>query len=188
VLLSLSLVALLSTLVVPEVLRASAAQRLRLASRELARSLTLARLTALRRGENVAARFETDPGRRTILFGLYRDGDGDGVRNDDIERGVDPAVVQPRPLAETGADIVFGFPPGARILDPSSGRPLEDLEDPVRFNRSDLASFSPLGTATPGSVYLTDRRGRCVVVRVVSMTGLVRVLEWRSEEGRWREI
>ena len=62
---------------------------------------------------------------------------------------------------------------------------LEGLGDPIRFNRSDLASFGPLGTGTPGSLYLTDGR-RLVVVRVLNRTGRVRTLAWDRNTDTWR--
>ena len=85
-----------------------------------------------------------------------------------------------------GRRIRFGFPEGARPSDPSSpGRRLEGLDDPIRFNRSDLASFGALGTATPGSLYLTDGH-RLVAVRVLNRTGRIRVLAWDRKTDRWR--
>ncbi len=59
------------------------------------------------------------------------------------------------------------------------------LDDPVRFNRSDLASFNPIGTATPGSIYLTDGRQRLAVVRVNNISGKVSVLVYDQEKDAW---
>ena len=78
----------------------------------------------------------------------------------------------------------FGPPPA----DPGSpGRQLDRLDDPIRFNQSDLASFSPLGAATAGSVYLTDGRSRLAAVRVFNRTGKVRVLVYDPKERVWRD-
>ena len=62
------------------------------------------------------------------------------------------------------------------------------LDDPIRFNRSDLASFSPMGAATPGSVYISDQRSNLVVVRVTSRTGRVRVLRYDYDTEVWSPI
>jgi hypothetical protein len=121
-----------------------------------------------------------------VRWSLYADGDGDGVLNADLSDGTDPRLTLPRPLTYFGRRIRFGFPEGAKPSDPSNPRRrLEGLGDPIRFNRSDLASFGALGTGTPGSLYLTDGR-RLVVVRVLSRTGRVRVLAWDRETDTWR--
>jgi hypothetical protein len=143
----------------------------------------------MRHSANVALKFHLEPGQEgltRVFFALYRDGDGDGVRNDDLARGVDPQVTRPRQLATFGSRIGFGFPAGATPSDPSDpGSRLDRLDDPIRFNRSDLASFGPLGTATPGSLYLTDGR-RLAMVRVQNRAGRVRVMRWDPVTDRWK--
>ena len=98
--------------------------------------------------------------------------------------GVDPQVEPWRPLTHLGRGIGFGFPPGPLPRDPTSGRPIGgSRDDPIRFNSSDLASFSAAGTATPGSVYLTDGRRGLVVVRVTNVSGRVRTLRWDHDDA-----
>ena len=55
--------------------------------------------------------------------------------------------------------------------------------DPIRFGRSDILSFSPLGTATPGTFYLVGD-GAQAAVRVTGGSARVRLMVWR---GNWRE-
>jgi len=62
---------------------------------------------------------------------------------------------------------------------------MDRLLDPIRFNRSDLASFSALGAATPGSVYISDQRANLVAVRVTSRTGRVRLLHYDYKSRQW---
>ena len=186
---AVAVLGLATMLTVPGLLQWSSQQRVDAAAAELVGTLRLARTYAMRNSANVALKFHlepTDRGITRVMFSLYRDGDGDGVRNDDLERGTDPRVTPPRQLASFGSKVRFGFPAGAAPSDPSSpGRKLERLDDPIRFNRSDLASFGPLGTSTPGSLYVTDGR-RLAVVRVVSRTGRVRVLRWDPAGDQWR--
>jgi hypothetical protein len=59
--------------------------------------------------------------------------------------------------------------------------------DPIRFNQSDLASFSPLGTSTPGSLYLSDGLRRLAVVRVANNAGRMRAYTWDPERRVWRD-
>jgi prepilin-type N-terminal cleavage/methylation domain-containing protein len=183
----LAILACLLGLGAPPLLRSSGDLRLRLAAGELVGVLRLARSYAVRHSLNVAVKFRTAKNGE-VTFTLYRDGDGDGVLNRDIDSGADPEVVPPQRLTQLGRGLGFGFPPGPPPPDPGSPqRPLDNLDDPIRFNQSDLASFSPLGTATPGSLYLTDSVKRLAVVRVFNRTGKVRVLTYDPEKQVWRE-
>jgi len=184
-LVSLAVVMFLLTLGVPPLLRISGDQRLSMAAQELVGVLRLARSYAMRHDANVAVKFRK--GRNgTINFAIYRDADGDGVLSRDIDSGTDPQVSPPRPLAHLGRGFGFGFPPGPPPRDPSSGRPMDRLGDPIRFNQSDLASFGPFGTSTPGSLYLTDGIKRLKVVRVTNRVGKMRVLTYDPVARVWR--
>lgn len=184
---SLALMGLVLTLGAPPLLRTSAELRLHLAAHDLVSVLRLTRAYAIRHSANVAVKFRTAKD-GTVTFALHRDGDGDGVLTRDIDSGVDPQVQPPRRMAHLGRGFGFGFPPGPPPMDPSSpGQPMDRLDDPIRFNQSDLASFDPLGTATPGSLYLTDRRSLLAAVRVTSRTGRIRVLRYDSRARAWRE-
>jgi len=184
---ALCLLAILLAIGAPPLMQISGDLRLRLASEELVGVLRTAKSYALRHDANVAVKFRTAANGQ-VTFALYRDGDGDGVLSRDIDTGVDPQVKPPRPLAHLGRGFGFGFPPGPPPRDPGSpDRPLDRTDDPIRFNSSDLASFSPLGSATPGSLYVTDGRRRLAAVRVFNMTGKVRVLTYDPEAQVWRE-
>jgi type II secretory pathway pseudopilin PulG len=175
----------LAALGIPPLLRASGGLRLNAAAREICSSLRLARSWAIRQSTNAAIKFRTGADGR-VTYALYRDGDGDGVLNRDIDAGVDPEVAAPRPLAHLGNEIHFGFPPGKPPRDPGDPRRrLDRLDDPIRFNASDLASFDPIGGATPGSVYLTDGRDRLAVVRVTGLTGRARVMVYDPIREVW---
>lgn len=181
----LAILGILSLLAVPAILKLSGGIRVALAADELQGVLHAARLYAIRHSANVAVKFET--GSDPMTFALHRDGDGDGVRNQDIDSGVDPRITRPRPLSHLGRHVRFGFPPGPAPRDPGDpGRRLDRLHDPIRFNHSDLASFGALGGATPGSLYITDGRHHLAMVRISSRAGKVRVLYYDSKRERWR--
>lgn len=185
---TLAVIAIAAALGLPELFRATEQTRLALGASEIASSLRLTRIYAMRHSANVAIKFST-AGDGVVTYAIFSDGDGDGVRTQDIEDGVDSRVEPWRPLTHLGRGIGFGFPPGPLPSDPTSGRPIGgSRDDPIRFNSSDLASFSPAGTATPGSVYLTDGRRGFVVVRVTNVSGRVRTLRWDHDAAVWRAI
>jgi hypothetical protein len=159
--------------------------RVDVAAHELAMVLFEARSHARRLSTNVGVKFYPQAGR--VAYACFRDGDGDGVRTNDINAGVDPQVTPLRLLAHLRGQLGFGFPPGRPPRDPGDPtRRLDRLTDPVRFNDSDLASFGPLGTSTPGSLYVTDGRRELSVVRLLGWTGKVRVLRWDPDADVWR--
>jgi len=182
----LVVVAILGTVAalgIPRLLHWSASLRVQLAADECVVALRRARLLAISRSGRVGLKFRQQGGRYS--YTLYQDGDGDGLLTSDIDSGVDPRLSPPRMLAHMGGDVRFGFPADVVPSDPSDpGRPLDRLDDPIRFNRSDIASFSPLGESTPGSLYIAGR-DHLVVVRLLGRTGKVRVLTYDRVADRW---
>jgi hypothetical protein len=55
----------------------------------------------------------------------------------------------------------------------------------VRFGRSDLISFSPGGSASSGTLYVTDGRRGFYAVVLFGPTARLRVWRYRPEERRW---
>jgi type II secretory pathway pseudopilin PulG len=183
----LAVAALMMAIGAPPLLRISGNLRLYLATEELIGTLQLARSWAVRHDANVAVKFRTQTD-GTVTFTLYRDGNGNGVLNREIDSGVDPQVEPPRRLTALGRGIGFGFPPGPAPTDPGSpGHKLDRLDDPIRFNQSDLASFGPFGTSTPGSLYLTDGVKSLVAIRIADQAGSLRVLTYDPDRRVWRD-
>ena len=140
----------------------------------------LACSAAIRSAAYTAIRFERrDDG--SVWYAVYQDGDDDGVRSADIRSGRDRRVSGPFPLWGGLPGVRVGINPGIPALPPERG---ELSGDPVRFGSSDMLSFSPLGTATPGTFYLAGDAGQAAV-RVTGGSARVRLMVWRS--GRWRE-
>ncbi len=183
--LGLALSGLLVTLGVPVLLDLASQLRVELAAAEVASTLRLARAFAIRHSAYVGLKFRVaDDG--SVTWALYRDGDGDGVLSADIESGVDPEVAPVQRLAHFGRQTRFGFPPGEAPRDPADPRRrLDRLDDPIRFNRSDIASFSDFGGSTPGSVYVTDGKRHLAAVRVFGRTGKVGRLTYDAASERW---
>ena len=183
---TLALLAVLALIGYPALLGATSAVRVELAARELAGTLRVARAYAVRYSANVGVKLYP-LGDGGVEWRLHRDGNGNGVRSRDIERGHDPPLGPRRRLQHFGRGAFFGFPAEYVPRDPGRpSRPMGRLDDPIRFNRSDLASFDPLGASTPGSLYLTDGRNRLVAVRLYGRTGKIRILRYDPGRERWR--
>ena len=152
---ALAVLAFLVTLGVPPLLRASGDLRLRLATSELVGVLRLARSWAVRHSANVAVKFRTSSD-GVVTYTLYRDGDGDGVLNRDIDAGVDRQVEPPRRLSNFGRGFGFGFPPGPPLPDPGSPGPpgADERSDPLQPVRPRLVQSA--GDFDPG-LALPDR-------------------------------
>jgi hypothetical protein len=142
------------------------------------------RATALMRGRTVALVFDRESDGDWRIY-VAEDGDDDGVLQRDIDSGVDPIVT--RPLRISAGQASPGILTDVRVPDPLGRGALRgDLSDPVRAGRGDKISFSPGGTATPASVYLTDHR-RCMrVMRVYGATARARSMAWRAGWPAWR--
>jgi type II secretory pathway pseudopilin PulG len=182
----LALIGLMAVMTVPSFLRISGQWRMRSAAQELVGVMRLARSHAVRRCANVAVKFRPRADGHAT-YSLYRDADGDGVLNRDIDLGIDPMVAPPQRLELIGSQVRFGFPPGRLARDPASPRKfVRNGDDPIRFNNSNLASFGPLGTATPGTVFLTDGQRGLAAVRVTGRTGRVKVVVYDFEEEVWK--
>ena len=185
-LVALTVAVSIATIGLPPVFEWTSGMRVELAAGEMTGVMHRARIYAAQYNVKVAVKFRTEPS-GFVTHALYRDGDGDGVRSADIASGADPEVRPPRRLAYFSRRIRFGFPPGRPPRDPGDpSRRLKRLEDPIRFNRSDLASFGPRGTATPGTVYLTDGRHHLSAVRVNNRAGRIRVLRYDVDTEIWR--
>jgi prepilin-type N-terminal cleavage/methylation domain-containing protein len=186
ILIVLAMLSIVLAMGVPHLLAAHSQLRVNLAAAEAASEIRLARMTAVRSRRHVAVRFETREDGK-VFTSVYGDGDGDGVLARDIDAGIDPRLRRSVPLRRIGSSVRLGCPPGPPPRDPGSPRHrLGRLDDPIRFNRSDMVSFSPIGASTPGSLYLTDGRTRLAVVRVYGRTGKVKVMVYDRRTEEWK--
>jgi type II secretory pathway pseudopilin PulG len=129
------------------------------------------RALAVAHDRNTAIRFRQEG--QTWSWTIYEDGDGDGVRNDDITRHTDFPIGRTRVFQHPPVRI--GVPSGP-VIDPTTGQ-LLSLRLPVRFGTSMLCSFSREGEATNGSVVLTDGRNT-TIIRISGRSALVNVMKW----------
>jgi type II secretory pathway pseudopilin PulG len=149
-------------------------------ARQFKQQFLLARSLAVRSGVETAIRFEVRSD--ATYYSVYEDRNFNGVLSIDIEHGVDTRVAGPFLLTNGAPDVRVGINSGVPAVPPQSGTLSTD--DPIRFGRSNMISFSPMGTASPGSFYLAGV-GQQAAVRVSPSTARVSVLICRGKT--WRE-
>ena len=150
------------------------------AARYLSSRLVEARLEAISRAREVAIRFSMANG--TYSYTVYVDGNHNGVLSRDIQRGIDRRTLGPEQLSDNFRNVDFGTQPGLPAIDSGSEPP---GSDPIRLGISNSVSFSSLGTATSGTIYLTGRSRAQYAIRVFGGTGKIRVYRFNRQSGKW---
>lgn len=175
------LVFTLSAVAIPEYLAAVDEFRTAGAARYMAARVHRVRMEAIMRSANVALRFVwVDSG---FAFSVFLDGNGDGVRTLDIERAVDRQIVPGERLPDHFSGVDFGVLSGLPSVEPGADPP---GSDPIKLGSSNLLSFSPTGTSSPGSVYIRGRKTSQYAVRVLGATGRIRVLKFNPGTRQWK--
>jgi type II secretory pathway pseudopilin PulG len=166
------------TLSVPHIRAYSAEVHLLGAGQVFRGEFRKARSMAATRGVYTALRFERQGAGWNLS--TYADGNRNGVLSSDIAAGVDRRIAGPRQLTTGAGDVRVAINPGTPAIPPEQGK--LDPADPIKFGQSNMLSFSPLGTATPGTFYLAGDHAQAAV-RVTPGTARVRLMVCRG--GRW---
>ncbi len=167
---------------IPALSEILAEESLGTAAREVAAILHAARARAVFQGAEVGVKWVANAG--DLVLSVYQDGNGNGVTTADIKKGLDKLVAGPYWLGSRYQGVNFSFVPGMDGADPG-GAPLGDLTDPVRFGRSNICSFSPLGHSSPGTVYLSNRKQRQAAVRVTPSNAKIQIWTWHGKKLKW---
>lgn len=178
-LIALMVVVALGAISVPRAASVVDAGRARQAATFIGSRFRLARQQAVTLGANVGVVFDSTAGRWWVR--VCRDGSRNGLRRADIQSGADPCLDGPYNLNDQFPGVDIAVDP---LLRGPAGEP--GNADPVRFGSSDIASFSPIGSCTAGSVFLRSRGGAQYAVRIAGVTGRLRVL-WYEAIAGWRE-
>ncbi len=153
------------------------------AVRSLSSRLQQARMDAISKGVHVGVRFAHAG--TEVTFTVYADGNRNGVRAADIQRGLD---LQLRPAARLSDDfpgIAFAVLPGL----PSIDNPAQPAGvDPIRTGQADMVVFTPLGTATAGTLYILGGTRRQYALRIFAETGRSRLLRFDARSGTWAPL
>lgn len=135
-----------------------------------------ARMEAVKRSTAVALRFE--PFEPDYIYATYMDGNGNGVRTIDIERGIDRRLTAVERLGDNFPGVRFGLADGVPDLDGTAN------PEGVRIGSARILTMSANGTATSGTLYVKGK-GRQFAVRVLGATGRTRVLRYDTGVHRW---
>jgi Tfp pilus assembly protein FimT len=175
---TLTVVAIAATLAVPATAALIDRAEVRHAAAFVAAALRSARERAVRTHQATALVFDESGGRWT--FRVCVDGNGNGVRHADLWAGSDRCLAGP-------VDVGRRYPHTAIAVEATVSGPdgTPAGADAVRFGASDMASFSPAGSATPGTLFLRSAAGVQYAVRVGNMTGRTRVLRFDAGAGQW---
>jgi hypothetical protein len=174
----LAILVVFGTLSIPHLRAYSAESHLLGAGQVFRGEFRKARSMAAMRGVNTALRFESHPD--GWFLSTYADGNNNGVLSSDIALGIDRRVFGPRRLTTGAGDVRVAINPGTPAIPPETGT--LNPADPIQFGNSNMLSFSPIGTATPGTFYLAGPYAQAAV-RVTPGTARVRLMVCRG--GRW---
>lgn len=178
---ALAIIGLFASMAMPAFLNYQRQTAVRTATAEIRAIFHLARSRAIARRRNSGLQFTTNG--THWQYAICDDGNGNGIRNEDLAKGIDRCIDVPRPVVRESNFATIGVP-GDRIKDPD-GDPLLPTSAPVQFGTSRICSFSPLGQSTAGTIYLTNRNRDLYAVRVYGTTAKIRVLRYDRGRAKW---
>jgi len=168
---------------IPSLLTALDDYRTAGAVRYISTRIQRTRMEAVSRSTNAAMQFiQVGAG---YSYGIYVDGNGDGVRTLDIKNGIDRRLGAIERLPDNYAGVDFGLLPGLPPVDPGSPAP---GTDPIKLGSSNLLSYSSIGTSSSGSVYVRGRGKVQYVIRILGDTGRTRVLKFDPYAHQWKAL
>lgn len=172
----------LAAIVVPHSLRALDDFHTRSAARYVAQRIGSARFDAIRRSATHGFRFI--PSAADFIVSAVADGNRNGLRTAELASGIDRVLGEPERLSSRFAGVTFGILPGVPDAD---GHPVSS-PDGVRIGAARLLAVNGDGTATSGTLYLQGRGRSQYAVRVLGVTGRVRILKFDQVRGHWIDV
>jgi len=179
---SVAIMGTLTAIAVPQGLRTLDDFRTRAAARHLAQRIIDARFRAIKRSKTNGLWF--DGPSSDYRVSLVEDGNGNGLRTSEIQNGIDHTLIEPERLDSHFTGTAFGVLDDVPDADgePSNG------SDGVRLGASKILSLNADGTSSSGTLYVHGRQRTQYAVRVLGVTGRVRVLKFDFVAGRWGDV
>ena len=178
VLFAMSLALAAAGAAVPAMLEVNRAVKLRAAAAFISGYLQQARLEAVSRGRPVGVRFRAEDDDWRLA--AFVDGNGNGIRNADIDAGVDREVDREAAFSARCPSVRIARLDGVPDVNGVPGG------EAVRFGVSRIAVFDADGSASSGSLYLTDGRTQ-LAVTVTPATGRIRIRRWDPRLAVWEQ-
>jgi prepilin-type N-terminal cleavage/methylation domain-containing protein len=150
------------------------------AVRYVATRLEQARMEAIVRAADVGWQFVD--GGNGYSYTIYLDGNRNGIRSRDIQRGIDLPIGAVERLSDQFAGVDFGVAPDLPAIEAGGTPP---GTDPIKLGPGNVLTFTALGTSSSGSLYVRGRGGMQYVIRILGETGRVRILKFDARLNRW---
>jgi prepilin-type N-terminal cleavage/methylation domain-containing protein len=176
----LGLMTTVSAMALPSVTAGLDEAKVRGAAHYIAGRFGLTRTQAVHRHANVGLRFTGTA--QDISLRPFLDTNDNGVRSTEIATGVDTPILPAERLADLFGGVRFGFIEGATLID---GTPVDPGDEPVRFGVARMATFTPVGTATAGTVYIRGRERSQYAVVILGATGRTRIARFDPKRLLW---
>jgi Tfp pilus assembly protein FimT len=164
-------IAVVSAAAIPQALTSLERARTRGATRYLCARMAAARAEAVARGATVALRFEPSPA--GITWTPFLDGNRNGVLARDISDGIDQRAGPSVRFADLFAHVTIA------LSSPAPGNPVQ------LSGGTDLLSFTSVGTATAGSIYIRGGDGTQFAIRVLGVTARTRIQQYDERQHVW---
>ncbi len=181
---SVALVGIVTSALLPAATRIRSTALTAAGARHMALTLHALRWKSVALGRSHGLLFDQDAA--GWIWYAVADGNGNGLRTSEVLDGSDPTLSGPHRLEDTVSGVALGFPlprPIPRV--PPGQGPLDDLDDPIQIGNTNLLAFGPLGTASSGTLYVTDRVRRLYAVRLYGKTARITVWRYNTKSGRW---
>ena len=179
---TLAIAGTLAATAVPQGLRTLDDFRTRSAARYLAARLADARIRAIRRSYAIGLRFQ--PASPDYLVTAVADGNGNGLRSTEIQRGIDRTVSEAEAIGAHFTGVSFGI---LENVPDADGQPANG-SDGVRVGSSRMLSMAPDGSSSSGTLYVHGMDRAQYAVRVLGATSRIRILKYDFARGRWVDV
>jgi type II secretory pathway pseudopilin PulG len=178
-----ALIATVTAIAIPQMLAGLDHWQTASAARYVSSRLHEARIAAAARTTNTAMRFVRAGA--SYEYAVFVDGNDNGIRARDIERGIDREIQPGQRLVDQFPGVDFGTLPGLPAVDPAAPPP---GDDPIRLGASDMVAFTALGSSSPGSLYVRGRGQVQYVIRIFGETGKIRILKFHPLSREWKPL
>src|SRR5262249_28073765 len=142
-----------------------------------------ARMESVMRSADVGLKFVQSAG--GYSYSTYVDGNGNGIRTIDIERGGDPPLKPAERLPAFFYGVDFRVLPGLPPVEPGGAAP---DADPIKLGTSNIVTFTAIGSSSSGSLYVLGRKGAQYVIRIFGESGKTRVLKFNPQTKKWKPL